>query len=73
MILRESHNAIVNSPDELDMSCFQLPVSFVVHARDVDGYGSVALGIVVGRKVDIAALSHAVFLVDVFGASTGVA
>jgi hypothetical protein len=39
-----------------------------VHAGDIDGYGSVALGIVVDWKVDIRALACAVFLVDVFGA-----
>jgi hypothetical protein len=50
------------------MSCFQLSVGVVVHAGDIDGYGSVALGIVVDWKVDIRALACAVFLVDVFGA-----
>ena len=73
MLLREPLGSAVNLPNELDMSCFQLPVSFVVHARDVDGYGSVSLGIVVGRKVDIGALARTVFLVDVFGAATAVA
>ena len=39
-------------------------MSFIVHARDVDGLRSVALGIVVCRKVDISGLARAVFLVD---------
>jgi len=72
-MLRVPLEAIVNSPDQLDMSCFQLSVCVVVHARDVDGYGSVAFGVVVGRKVDVVALPYAVFLVDIFGAAAIVA
>ena len=52
------------------MSRFQLSVSFIVHARDVHGFGSMALGIVVSRKVDISGLARAVFLVDFVGAPT---
>ena len=52
------------------MSRFQLSMSFIVHARDVDGLRSVALGIVVCRKVDISGLARAVFLVDFVGAPT---
>jgi hypothetical protein len=55
------------------VSRFQLSVRIIVHAGDVDGFGAMALGIVVGRKVDICALARAVFLVDVFGAPTVVA
>ena len=55
------------------MSCFPLSVGVVVHAGDIDGYGSVALGIVVDWKVDIRALACPVFLVDVFGAPIVVA
>ena len=55
------------------MSRFQLSMRLIVHARDVDGFGSVALGIVVGRKVDISALGCAVFFVDIVGAAAMVA
>ena len=55
------------------MSPFQFPVRFVVHPRDVDGFGAVALGVVVGRKVSICALARAVFLVDIVGALAVVA
>jgi hypothetical protein len=61
--VEKSLDVLLNSPNELDVSCFQLPVGVVVHARNVDGYGSVAFGVVVGRKVDVVALPYAVFLV----------
>jgi hypothetical protein len=52
------------------VSRFQFPVRVVVHARQIDGFGAVALGVtmvVVGREVRVASsFACAVFLFDVF-------
>lgn len=43
-----------------------------MHAGDVGGLRSVTFGIDVGREIDVGALAHAVFLVDIFSAATEV-
>lgn len=56
------------------MPRFQFSVRIVVHARQVHGFGAMALCIVVvGWKVEIGCFARALFLFDVFGAAAAIA
>ena len=56
------------------MPRFQFPMRIVVHARQVHGFGAMALGVVVvSWKIEVGSLARALFLFDVFGAPAAVA